>query len=97
MDQSTPRRAKAIGINHIALEVGDIDAALDFYGAFLDFEVARRSDSAAFVYFGDLSDAEQAELAAAGACPESLPAGTSLRKAVGPNPNPGIRTPPARG
>ena len=52
-DQTTPRRARAVGINHIALEVGDIDAALDFYGAFLDFEIARRSDSAAFVYFGD--------------------------------------------
>ena len=49
----TPRRAKAVGINHIALEVGDIDAALDFYGAFLDFEIARRSETAAFVYFGD--------------------------------------------
>ena len=52
-DPSTPRRAHAVGINHVALEVGDIDAALEFYGAFLDFEVARRSDSAAFVYFGD--------------------------------------------
>lgn len=52
-DQTAPRRARAVGINHIALEVGDIDAALDFYGAFLDFEIARRSDSAAFVYFGD--------------------------------------------
>ena len=49
----TPPRAKAVGINHIALEVGDIDAALDFYGAFLDFEIARRSETAAFVYFGD--------------------------------------------
>ena len=52
-DQTAPRRARAVGINHIALEVGDIDAALDFYGAFLDFEIARRSDTAAFVYFGD--------------------------------------------
>ena len=52
-DASTPRRARAVGINHVALEVGDIDAALEFYGAFLDFEVARRSDSAAFVYLGD--------------------------------------------
>ena len=52
-DEATPRRARAVGINHIALEVGDIDAALDFYAAFLDFEVARRSDTAAFVYFGD--------------------------------------------
>ena len=52
-DEAAPRRARAVGINHIALEVGDIDAALDFYGAFLDFEIARRSDTAAFVYFGD--------------------------------------------
>lgn len=52
-DEAAPRRARAVGINHIALEVGDIDAALDFYGGFLDFEIARRSDTAAFVYFGD--------------------------------------------
>ena len=52
-DEALPRRARAVGINHIALEVGDIDAALDFYGAFLEFEVARRSETAAFVYFGD--------------------------------------------
>ena len=52
-DEAPPRRARAVGINHIALEVGDIDAALDFYGAFLEFDVARRSETAAFVYFGD--------------------------------------------
>ena len=52
-NETAPRKARAVGINHIALEVGDIDAALSFYGAFLDFEIARRSDSAAFVYFGD--------------------------------------------
>ena len=52
-DEAAPRRARAVGINHIALEVGDIDAALTFYGAFLDFEIARRSETAAFVYFGD--------------------------------------------
>ncbi len=52
-DEAAPRRARAVGINHIALEVGDIDAALEFYGAFLDFEVARGCDTAAFVYFGD--------------------------------------------
>lgn len=52
---SEPQRAKAraVGINHVALEVGDVDEALEFYGRFLDFEVARRSDTAAFVYFGD--------------------------------------------
>ena len=52
-DEAAPRTARAVGINHIALEVGDIDAALEFYGAFLDFEIARRSETAAFVYFGD--------------------------------------------
>ena len=30
-------KARAVGINHIALEVGDIGEALDFYGSFLDF------------------------------------------------------------
>ena len=47
------RKARAIGINHVALEVGDIDEALAFYGGFLDFEIARRSENAAFIYFGD--------------------------------------------
>ena len=47
------RKARAVGINHVALEVGDIDEALAFYGGFLDFEIARRSGNAAFIYFGD--------------------------------------------
>ena len=46
-------RARAVGINHVALEVGDIDEALAFYGGFLDFEVHSRDADAAFVYFGD--------------------------------------------
>jgi extradiol dioxygenase family protein len=51
--QSQQTKARAIGINHIALEVADIDQALEFYGRFLDFEIARRSETAAFIYFGD--------------------------------------------
>ncbi len=47
------RKAKAVGINHIALEVGDIDEAMDFYSSFIDFKIERRSKTAAFVYFGD--------------------------------------------
>ena len=46
-------RARAVGINHIALEVGDIDEALDFYGSFLEFDIRSRSENAAFIYFGD--------------------------------------------
>lgn len=47
------RKARAVGINHVALEVGDMDEALAFYGRFLEFEIASRSESAAFIYFGD--------------------------------------------
>lgn len=54
MSQHTEsRKARAVGINHIALEVGDIDEALAFYAGFLDFDIHRRSDTAAFIYFGD--------------------------------------------
>jgi len=53
MTASARPRARAVGINHVALEVGNIDEALAFYGRFLDFELHERSDSAAFIYFGD--------------------------------------------
>ena len=49
----TGTKARAVGINHVALEVGDIDEALAFYGRFLEFEIHSRSDTAAFIYFGD--------------------------------------------
>ena len=47
------RKAKAVGINHVALEVDDVDEALAFYGRFLDFEVTSRNEDIAFIYFGD--------------------------------------------
>lgn len=47
------KKAHAVGINHIALEVGDIDEALNFYGTFLEFEIESKSPKAAFIYFGD--------------------------------------------
>ncbi|MBT3533228.1 MAG: VOC family protein, partial [Rhodospirillaceae bacterium] len=47
------KKARAVGINHIALEVGDIDQALEFYGGFIDFELHSRNETAAFIYFGD--------------------------------------------
>ncbi len=46
-------KARAVGINHVALEVGDIDEALAFYGNFIDFEIESRNKTAAFIYFGD--------------------------------------------
>ncbi len=51
--QTRIRKAHAVGINHIALEVGDIEEALAFYGSFLEFDVQSQSDTDAFIYFGD--------------------------------------------
>ena len=42
-----------MGINHVALEVGDVDEALDFYGAIFDFELRGRLPGMAFVDMGD--------------------------------------------
>jgi len=47
------KKAKAVGINHVALEVGDIEEALSFYGSFISFEIESVSETAAFIYFGD--------------------------------------------
>jgi len=46
-------KARAVGFNHIALEVGDIDEALDFYGKLFAFELRGRSDTMAFIDLGD--------------------------------------------
>src|SRR5437762_3345878 len=47
------RKARAIGFNHVALEVGDIEEALAFYGRIFDFELRGKSDSMAFIDLGD--------------------------------------------
>ncbi len=47
------KKARAIGFNHVALEVGDIDEALEFYGRLFEFDLRRRSETSAFVYLGD--------------------------------------------
>jgi len=46
-------RARLVGINHVALEVGDIDEALDFYGRFFEFDLRGRGGRMAFVDMGD--------------------------------------------
>jgi catechol 2,3-dioxygenase-like lactoylglutathione lyase family enzyme len=46
--------ARLVGINHVALEVGDIDEALAWYGRFFEFELRGRIGNAmAFVDMGD--------------------------------------------
>lgn len=48
-------KAKLIGINHVALEVGDIDEALAFYGGLFDFTIRGRAPGHAFLDLGDQS------------------------------------------
>ena len=46
--------ARLVGINHVALEVGDIDEALAWYGRFFEFELRGRvGTSMAFIDMGD--------------------------------------------
>jgi predicted enzyme related to lactoylglutathione lyase len=46
-------RARLVGVNHVAVEVGDIDAALDFYGRVFDFTLRGRGRGMAFIDMGD--------------------------------------------
>jgi catechol 2,3-dioxygenase-like lactoylglutathione lyase family enzyme len=45
--------ARAIGINHVALEVDDIDEALDWYARFLQFELRGKRATMAWIDLGD--------------------------------------------
>jgi len=47
------RKARAVGFNHVALEVGDIEEALAFYGRLLDFELRGKGENSAFIDLGD--------------------------------------------
>ena len=44
---------RLVGINHVALEVEDIDRSLAFYGSIFDIRLRGRSAGAAFVDIGD--------------------------------------------
>jgi lactoylglutathione lyase len=42
-----------VGINHVALEVGDIEEALVFYGRLFNFKLRGKSSTSAFIDLGD--------------------------------------------
>jgi len=46
-------RPRLVGVNHVALEVGDVEAALAFYGRIFDLELRGRAPGMAFVDMGD--------------------------------------------
>ena len=44
---------RLVGINHVALEVGNVDEALAFYGRIFELTLRGRSPGAAFIDMGD--------------------------------------------
>ena len=47
------KKARAVGFNHVALEVGDIEEALEFYARLFDFKLRGKSANSAFIDLGD--------------------------------------------
>lgn len=50
---SDSKKPQLVGINHVAIEVGDLDEALDWYGKLFDFKLRGRSERNAFIDMGD--------------------------------------------
>jgi lactoylglutathione lyase len=46
-------RARLVGVNHVALEVGDLEEALSFYGRIFEIELRGRVPGMAFIDIGD--------------------------------------------
>jgi lactoylglutathione lyase len=46
-------KPRLIGMNHVALEVGDVEEALAFYAQIFDFELRGRAGRMAFIDMGD--------------------------------------------
>jgi lactoylglutathione lyase len=47
------KKAHALGFNHIALEVGDVEEALTFYALIVEFTLRGKSKDMAFIDLGD--------------------------------------------
>ena len=47
------RKPRLVGMNHIALEVGDVDEALAFYGRIFEFTLRGKGKGQAFIDMGD--------------------------------------------
>src|ERR1700722_9465532 len=50
---SKTRKARAVGFNHVPIEVGDIEEALSFYGRLFEFSLRGKSADMAFIDLGD--------------------------------------------
>ena len=47
------KKPRLVGINHVAIEVGDIDEALEWYGRIFDFNLRGKGENNAFIDMGD--------------------------------------------
>jgi len=65
-DPVTPPKPRLVGINHVALEVGDLEQALEFYGGVFELHGIDREPGMAFIDMGDqflaLSECSDREL-----------------------------------
>ncbi|MDH3579059.1 MAG: VOC family protein [Hyphomicrobiales bacterium] len=52
-ENASAAKARAVGFNHIALEVGDLEAALEFYGRIFDVRLRGKHGKMAFIDLGD--------------------------------------------
>ena len=50
---SDSRKPRLVGINHVAIEVGDIDEALAWYAQIFDFNLRGKGERNAFIDMGD--------------------------------------------
>ena len=50
---SDSAKPKLVGINHVAIEVGDIDEALAWYGRIFEFTLRGKGERNAFIDMGD--------------------------------------------
>ncbi len=53
MSANPDQKARALGVNHVVLEVDDLDKALEFYGALFEFTLRGKSEHNAFIDLGD--------------------------------------------
>lgn len=53
MADSVAAKGRLVGINHVALEVGDVDEALEFYGKVFELKLRGRGRGMAFLDMGD--------------------------------------------
>jgi catechol 2,3-dioxygenase-like lactoylglutathione lyase family enzyme len=51
--QTEADKPRLVGINHVALEVGDVDEALAFYGSIFAFTLRGKGKGQAFIDIGD--------------------------------------------